>query len=355
MARDFARAELRPHVERWDHERALDASVQTQLGELGFFGMAIPEQFGGMELAADAVAAILQEMAWGEPAVAVILASHTRAAMLLLEHGTDAQRGTWLERMATGDVVACMAVAEDDAGSDIGTAQATARRTDTGFVLDGEKRWVSNGSAAAIAITLAKLDDAPALFVVELDADGVTRGDREDTMGLRSLDVIGLSLVGCPVSAETLIGGSADASTQLASSSAFDAMSVAAMAVGISEAALEHAIGYADIREQFGSPLRAFEGIQFKLADMATRTAAARALLHAAAVSGDRQQLSMAKLYASASAMEVTTQAVQIYGGYGYMRDYPVEKTMRDAKAMGIMGGSDEMLRVAVAEALYRS
>ncbi len=353
MARDFAQTELRPNVERWDHERATDDALAAHLGELGFLGMSMPERFGGMELGRDAVAAILQELAWGEASVALSLAIHARAALLLLERGTDAQQAAWLERLASGSAIACLALAEDHAGSDLGSMTTVATRTADGYAITGAKRWVSNGTHATVALVLAKVDDAAGLFIVELDNAGVTRGAREDTMGLRPLPIIRLQLQDCVVGADALVGGKPDASLQLDATSSFDSLSIAAISVGIAQAALEHATGYANVREQFGQPLRAFEGIQFKLADMATQTAAAAALLGTAAKSGDTQWTSMAKVFGSETAMEVTTQAVQVYGGYGYMRDYPVEKLMRDAKAMEIMGGANELLRVTVAAALY--
>jgi alkylation response protein AidB-like acyl-CoA dehydrogenase len=373
LARDFAHAELRPGVERWDHERAHDPALRAHLAEIGFYGVVVPERFGGMELDAPSTAAILQELAWGEPSVALALAIHARAAMLILEHGTDEQKTGWLERLATGEAVACLALAEEDAGSDLDAITTTARRTDDGFTINAEKRWVTNGTDANVAIVLAKLDGANALFLVDPASAGVERGKREDTLGLRSLPIITLTLKECRVGADALLGGKAgsagsagsaanagtagsagNAAAQLATSATFERLAIAAIALGIAESALEHAIGYANVREQFGQPLRAFEGIQFKLADMATRTAAASALVRAAALSSDAQQTLMAKLFSTETAMEVTTQAVQIYGGYGYMRDYPVEKLMRDAKAMEILGGANELLRVAVAEALYR-
>ncbi|MEO5509837.1 MAG: acyl-CoA dehydrogenase family protein [Longimicrobiales bacterium] len=355
LAHDFALAELRPNVERWDHERATDPALAAQLAELGFLGMTVPERFGGMELSLAAVSAILLELAWGEPSVALTLALHSRAALLVLEHGTEDQRAAWLDALASGSASACLALAEEDAGSDLENVVTTARRSGDGFVLNGTKRWVSNGSTASVALVLAKMEDgAGGLFFVALDAAGVSVGARDDMMGLRPMPIVSLELMDCQVGTDALLGGTSEAREQLAATASFERLAIASIAAGIARAALEHAIGYAAEREQFGQPLRAFEGIQFKLADMATRTAAAHALLRAAAGSADVQQTQMAKLYATEAAMYVTTQAVQIYGGYGYMRDYPVEKLMRDAKAMEILGGANELLRVAVAAALYR-
>ena len=353
LARDFAASELRPHVERWDHERRIDDAVRAQLAELGFFGITIPDAFGGMGLDDGAVSAIVQELAWGEPAVALMVTLQAHAAGLLVEHGTDAQRGTWLERMSGGDAHACLAFAEDS-GAEAEELRTTANRAGDGYVLNGTKRWVTGAADAAFALVLARIDAGQGIFLVPLDAASVTVGKAEDTLGLRSLPIASLTLQDCAVPADSLLGGTAAAADQLAAVAMRDQLCIASIALGIAEAASEYAIGYADEREQFGRKLRTFEGIQFKLAGMTIRTAAARALLASAARSGDAQRARMAKVFSTETAMDVTTQAVQVYGGYGYMRDYPVEKLMRDAKAMEMLGGANELLRVAVAEALYR-
>jgi alkylation response protein AidB-like acyl-CoA dehydrogenase len=353
LARDFAQAELRPHVEQWDHERSTGDALKSQLAELGFFGMTIPERFGGMDLPRATSIAIMEELANGEASVALTLALHAKAATLLLEHGTDTQQTAWLERMTTGDAIACLAFSEDS-GADVAYITTTAQRTAGGYAISGTKRWVSNGSNAGFALVLAKVDgDKPGIFVVDMTASGVSVTGRDDTLGLRPLPINTITFSNVAVGADALLGGVADAATQLKQANTFEQLCIAAIASGIAKAALEHATGYANVREQFKTPLREFEGIQFKLADMATGTAAAAALLQQAALTGDEQQARMAKLFATTTAMEVTTQAVQVYGGYGYMRDYPVEKLMRDAKAMEILGGPNELLRVTVAEALY--
>ncbi|HEX6695028.1 MAG TPA: acyl-CoA dehydrogenase family protein [Longimicrobiales bacterium] len=353
LARDFAASELRPHVERWDHERRIDEAVRAQLAELGFFGISIPDRFGGMGLDDAAVSAIVQELAWGEPAVALVVSLQVQASGLLVQHGTDDQRTTWLERMATGDAHACLAFAED-AGAEAEELRTTAQRAGDGYVLNGTKRWVTGAADATFALVLARVDEGQGIFLVPMDASGVSIGQADDTLGLRSLPITSLILKDCAVPADSLLGGTAAAADQMASVAMHDQLCIASIAAGIAEAASEYAIGYANEREQFGRKLRTFEGIQFKLAGMTTRTAAARALLASAALSGDAQRTRMAKVFSTETAMDVTTQAVQVYGGYGYMRDYPVEKLMRDAKAMEMLGGANELLRVAVAEALYR-
>jgi len=353
LARDFAQTELRPHTERWDHERAVDTSTFAQLAELGFFGMLVSDAHGGMGFDLPAYAAVLEELARGEASVAVVVANTATAAALIERFGSEAQKTEWLERIANGDARATIAVAEDQAGSDTSAVETTAAQHDVGWVLNGTKRWVSSGEAATLAIVYARSQDGPALYLVPRHTGGYEVGARDDTLGLRPLELVTVQLEDVQLEPHALLGSHGDADAQLAGMRSVARAGIAAIALGIAQAALDHAIEYANVREQFNTKLRNFEGIQFKLADMATRIAAARALLMHATASNDEQQISMAKVFASETAMWVSTQAVQIFGGYGYMRDYPVEKLMRDTKAMELMEGSNEVIRVEVAEQLY--
>jgi len=354
LAREFAESELRPHVEWWDHERKIDPAAIAQIAELGFFGMLIPDPYGGMDFDLPTFAAAIEELAWGEPAVAMLVANNAVFARLLIDFGSDAQRTHWLERLNQGAAIATVAVAEEDAGSDLGAVRTTAVPAGNGWALTGEKKWVSNASYRGPALVLARTgESAHGAFVVPLDAPGVSIGERAHTLGFRSVDVSPVSFNAVQVGADALLGEARDGQSVLRARSRLMRVAAAAAAVGIARAAFEHAVAYADMRQQFGRPLRTFEGIQFKLADMSARTAAARALLEDAAVAGSDQRIAQAKLFAGEAAMWVTTQAVQVFGGYGYMRDYPVEKLMRDAKAMELVEGANELLRVEIAETLY--
>ena len=347
LARQFAQAELRPHVEKWDHEGQLDPQILAQLAELGFFGMLIPESFGGMEFDLPTYVSALAELAWGEPAVAYIVATCNHVARTIVQHGTDAQKRRWLEPMARGETVCCIAAAEATAGVDLNALATRAERDGDDWIITGSKVWVSNGGHAQLALVLARTANAVISgFLVPTDVNGYRVGARETTMGLRPLEIVGVQLDGVRVPA--------DAELQFPLARVPQTLGVAAIATGIAQAALDHAVGYADIREQFHTRLREFEGIQYKLAEMATRVAAAQALLQRAAEDPTEQNRAMAKYLASENAMWVTTNAVQIYGGYGYMRDYPVEKLMRDAKATEIMEGPNEVQRVLIARELYK-
>jgi alkylation response protein AidB-like acyl-CoA dehydrogenase len=363
LARQFAEAELRPNVERWDRERQLDPAVLAQLGELGFFGMLVPESEGGMGFDLPTYVAVLEELAWGEPTVALAVSIHSAFVLsLLLRHGSAAQKARWAGRLASGETLGCFALSEERAGSDAAAQQTEARRDGEGWVLNGRKKWVSNGRVAGLALVTARTD-TPAerrgtrgigAFLVPTDTPGYTVGRRETTMGLRPAEVVEVELKDVRLGADALLGEPGDGFRYAMEGLDLGRLGIAAQAVGIAQAALDHALAYAAEREQFGTKLKDFEGIQFKLADMATGVAAARALVQSAAASPSTRAASMAKLFASETAMRVTTDAVQVYGGYGYMRDYPVEKLMRDAKATQIYEGTNEIQRVVIARELYR-
>ncbi|HEX7051665.1 MAG TPA: acyl-CoA dehydrogenase family protein [Longimicrobiales bacterium] len=355
LAREFAAAELRPHVEQWDGARALDPGVLGHLAELGFFGMLVPEAYGGMEFDLPTYAAVLEELAWGEPSVALTVSIHSAFAVhLLLRHGTEAQKERWLGSLARGEALGCFALSEPDAGSDAAAVSTRAVRDGDGWILEGTKKWITNARLAGLAVVVARTDEGLAMFLVPTDTPGYEVGEREETMGMRPVEVLTVRLREARVGADALLGDPARGFTYAMQGLDLGRLGIAAQSVGIARAALEHARDYADQREQFGTKLRQFEAIQFKLADMATRVEAARALVRRAAAEPSTAASSMAKLFASETAMWVSTQAVQVFGGYGYMRDYPVEKLMRDAKATEIYEGTNEIQRVVIARELYR-
>lgn len=349
LARDFAATALRPDVERWDAAGGLDDSVVPRLAELGFFGMLVPESDGGMGFAATVYAAALEELAWGEPGVALLVAQSTIAADLIARHGSDALRGTWLPELATGAKTACLALSDPD-GPDGAADAARAARAGDGWRLDGRKRWVTNGARADVAVVLAATEAGAVLFTAPRES-GYTAGPPLQAMGFRTAPMVDLSFAGVVLDGGQLL---AEHGPRAPDDDTLGRISTGAIAVGIAQAALEHAVAYAAEREQFGVAIRSFEGIQAKLADMAVRTECARTMVgRAAARAGDVTAAAMAKLTAADCAMYVTTEAVQIFGGYGYMRDYPVEKLMRDAKATQIMHGPSELQRLRIAQALY--
>lgn len=369
MARRYARRELRPGAEERDaNEESLDLGPIRQLGELGFLGMLIPEEYDGLGLDMLTYLYVLEEIAWGDAAVAVSMSVHNSLpTQTLLRHGSGEQKERWLRPMARGEVLGAFSLTEADAGSDAAAITAQATRDGDGWRLSGSKMWVTNGASADIVLMMVRTDD-PAdrkgsrgigAFLVPTEADGYIPGKKERKMGLRGSETVSVTLQDLYLGPEYLIG-----EPELGFRYALEALEggrlgIAAQAIGIAEAALDYARDYAEERVQFGRPISEFQGIQFKLADMATRVEAARGLLYRAALAYDadeprkRKLSSMAKLNASEAATWVTRQAVQVFGGYGYSREYPVERLFRDAKVTEIYEGTSEIHRIIIARELY--
>jgi alkylation response protein AidB-like acyl-CoA dehydrogenase len=368
LAREFAENELRPHAEEWDREAHFPREVIQKLGELGFLGMLLPEQYDGLALDTLAYVVALEEIARGDASVAVAMSVHNSLpTQMILAHGTDAQKERWLGPMARGEMLGAFSLSEPDAGSDAAGMSAHARKVDGGWILNGAKAWVTNGGFGDVVVTMVRTDAADdrrgakgiGAFIVPTDGQGYSVGKKEDKMGQRASETVGISFHEMFVADDQLLGDPSQGFIYALQGLDNGRLGIAALAVGIAQAALEHALAYADERRQFGQPIRGFQGMQFKLANMAVRIEAARALLHRAAAAKDAGEpvsklSSMAKLFASEAAMYVTTEAVQVFGGYGYVKEYPVERLFRDAKVTEIYEGTSEIQRTVIARELYR-
>jgi alkylation response protein AidB-like acyl-CoA dehydrogenase len=320
--------------------------------------MLIPADYDGLDLDLVTYLMVLEEIAAADAGLAVTLSIHnSMVAGMLLAHGSEAQRERWLRPMARGDVLAAFSLSEPDSGSDAGSISASARRDGHGWVLNGMKAWVTNGDEADLFVLMARSDEGVSAFLVPGDAPGLVPGRPEDKMGLRASHTTTLALTDVRLPDRALLGRAGEGLAHAYQGLDRGRMGIAAQAIGIGRAALEHSIRYAGERRQFDTPIRDFQAIQFKLADMATRVTASRALLHEVArgaVAGlpTAAAAAMAKVFASESAMWITTQAIQIFGGYGYMRDYPVERLFRDAKVTEIYEGTSEIQRMIIGRAL---
>jgi alkylation response protein AidB-like acyl-CoA dehydrogenase len=366
LARDFAAGEIRPASAQWDADRVLAPSLREKLAELGFYGMRVPEADGGLGLDRSTFLVALEELAWGDAAAALPVALHNCVVVgLLAEAGSPGQRSEWLSRLAGGERLGVWAVAEDG-GEDLSTTTTRALRERDDWILSGRKSWVVMAAPDGLLVVAARTGDDPGavgLFLVAADADGVVVGPPANTLGLRALPIVDVTLRDVRVSGEALVGSADGAGALLERVGAEYRLGLAAIALGIARSAAEHATRYARERTQFGQAIASFEAVQEKLGGMATRITATRALLHhaASALPGPAPTLeggglqtgaAMARLVAGETAEWVASQAVQIFGGYGYMRDYPVEKLMRDAQATQILGGTPELLRLVVARAV---
>ncbi len=369
VARDFARDVLRPGAGRRDEsEGTFDREPVDRLGELGFLGMLIPEEYDGLGLDMLTYLFALEEIAWGDASVAVSMSVHNSLpTQTLLRHGSEEQKERWLKPMARGEMLGAFSLSEAGSGSDAAALKAQAVRDGDGWRLSGEKMWVTNGASADVVLLMARTDRPEdrlgtrgiGAFMVPTDAPGWVPGRKERKMGLRGSETVAVALEDLRLGPEHLIGDPLLGFHYALEALEGGRLGIAAQAIGIAEAALDHARDYADEREQFGRPIRGFQGIQFKLADMATRLEAARGLLYRAALAYEMDQprrrklSSMAKLFASETATWVTRQAVQVYGGYGYSREYPVERLFRDAKVTEIYEGTSEIHRLIISRELY--
>lgn len=371
LARDFAEGELRPHAMAWDEARALDPHVFEKLAELGFMGMLVPEEYGGLGFDLTTYLLVLEELAWGDASVALAVAIHSGPVSgMILRHGTDEQKARWLPRLASGEVLGAFALSEPEAGSDPAALATTATVEGGGWRLDGEKRWVTNGARAGVVVAFARTEAGVSAFLVEPGAEGYRVTGTERTLGLRASETVTVSLDGVRVGPDALLGEDGKGMRYALQALDGGRVGIATQAVGIGRAAMEHAVAYSLERKQFGKALADFGATRAKVAEMHRRLAGARALAHDAGYALQQTELgghprtgpdgvtaraATAKLAASEAATWTADEAVQIFGGYGYMRDYPVEKLLRDAKGTEIYEGTNEILKHVIAREIFRA
>jgi alkylation response protein AidB-like acyl-CoA dehydrogenase len=368
LAREFAENELRPHSARWDRDQAFHSEVMAQMGELGFFGMLLPEEYDGLNTGMLSYLVALEQLSWGDASVAITLSVHNSLpTQMILKYGSEEQKRKWLPPMARGESLGAFSLSEADSGSDAASLKARAVRDGDDWVLNGEKMWVTNGGEADVVLVMMRTD-APGdrrgprgigAFIVPTDTPGYTVGKKEDKTGLRGSETVSISFDDMRLGPEALLGEPEKGFIYALSSLEGGRLGVGAQALGIAQAALEHSVEYAGVRKQFGRPIKDFQGLAFKLADMATRVEASRGLLYRAARAwdggkADMRLSSMTKLHCSETAVWVTSQAVNIFGGYGFMRDYPVEKLFRDAKVTELYEGTSEIQRLVIVRTLYQ-
>jgi hypothetical protein len=361
--REFAQAEIAPHVRAWDQAQQFPRELIGKMAELGLMGIQIPEQWGGAGMSAIDYCLCLEEIARVDPAVALSVAAHNGLGPAhIFMFGTDQQKTRWLVPLAKGELLGAWALTEPGAGSDAAATRTTAVRDGSDWVLDGTKTFITNGASADVLVVMASTNRARgakgiSAFVVERGAPGLRAGRKEDKLGMRASETTEVILESCRVPSDHLLGEQ-DAGF-IGALQVLDAgrIGIAALAVGLAQGAFDSARQYASTRIQFGQPIASFQAIQWKLADMATRIDAARLLTWRAAFLKDRHQKTtlesaMAKLYSSEIAVRVADDAVQIHGGYGFVKDYPAEKFFRDVKLTTIGEGTSEIQRLVIARQL---
>ncbi|MFO7638924.1 MAG: acyl-CoA dehydrogenase [bacterium] len=364
MAREFATNELEPKAAEIDVSGEFPHDSIKKMAELGLLGMVIPEQYGGAGFDFISLAIAIEEISRGCGSTGVITAVHNSlVSWPIANWGTDAQKQQYLPKMATGELLGAFGLTEPNCGSDPASMEARAVLDGDHYVLNGAKRFITNGGVADVFVVFAVTDPAAgtrgvSAFIVEKTFPGFSVGKHEELLGLRATANCELIFEDCKVPKENLLGGLNQGFKVAMGTLDVSRIDIGAQAVGIAQAALDKALAYSQERKQFGKAICEFEMIQEKLALMATHIEAARLLVYNAAAQKDSgkkrfsKESAMCKLFAATTAVEVTKEAVQIYGGYGYTKDYPVERYFRDAKCMEIYEGTSEIQKIVIARSL---
>jgi alkylation response protein AidB-like acyl-CoA dehydrogenase len=361
--RDFAEAELGPHAREWDEKQEFPREVFTKLGELGLMGVCWPTEYGGAGMSTLDWAIVMEELARVDAGVALSLAAHhSLSSGHIALAGTEAQKLKYLAPLARGEKVGCWGLTEPGAGSDAGGTRTTAVRDGDQFVLNGAKTFITNGRVADTAVVMAVTDKTKgkkgiSAFIVERGTKGFRSGKKEDKLGVRSSDTSELVFEDCRVPVENLLGREGMGFVDTLRILDRGRIGIGAWSLGIAQASLEASTRYARERHQFGHMIADFQAIQFKIAEMATKVAASRLLVYRAAELRDRgrehtTESSMAKLFAGETAVEVAMDAIQIHGGYGYLKEYKVERYLRDSKLGTIGEGTSEVQKLVIAREL---
>jgi hypothetical protein len=361
--REFAEAEIRPHVMEWDEAQQFSMDLLPKLAALGLTGVQFPEQYGGAGMSAIEYCLCIEELARVDPSVSLSVAAHNGlCAAQIFMFGSEVQKERYLVPLAQGEQIGAWGLTEPGAGSDAAATRTTAVRDGDAWVLNGSKTFITHGSVGDVMVVMAvtNRDRGPkgiSAFIVERGTPGMTAGRKEDKLGMRASDTSEVVFERCRVPADHLLGEEGQGFINALQVLDAGRIGIAALAVGLAQGAFEAARDYAAERRQFGQPIASFQAIQWKLADNATRIEAARLLTYRAAYlkdAGRRTTLesAMAKLYSSEIAVRAAEDAVQIHGGYGFVKDYPAEKFFRDVKLTTIGEGTSEIQRLVIARQL---
>jgi alkylation response protein AidB-like acyl-CoA dehydrogenase len=359
-AAEFAEREVAPYAAGLDREDRFPAETFEKLADAGFMGLCVPEEYGGAGADFLSYVLLLEEISRADAGVGVTLAVHTSAGTLpIVMYGSEEQKARWVPDLARGAKIGCFALTESEAGSDAAAIAARAERVDGGYRLSGHKQWITNGRVAGVMIVFARAPEGVTAFAVGMDTEGISFGQHAKKMGVISATTDDVILDGVFVPEEDRLGERGKGLSVALGTLDTGRIGIAAQAIGIAEAAFRYATDYAAGRTTFGRPIAEHQAIAFKMADMQTKIRAARLLTHEAAWMKDRgmrvtEAGARAKLYASQVANEVTYDAVQILGGYGYMKDHPVERYYRDARVTEIYEGTSEIQRLVISRAILR-
>ena len=361
--REFAEAEMRPHVMEWDESQHFPMDLLPKMAELGLMGIQFAEEYGGSAMSAVDYCICIEELARVCPAIALSVAAHNGLCMShIAMFGDEIQKSKYLPRLVRGEVLGAWGLTESGAGSDAAGMKTVAVRDGAGWVVNGSKNFITHGSIGGVMVVVAVTDRAKghrgiSAFVVEHGTPGMSAGKKENKLGMRASDTSEVIFQDCRIGADQRLGEEGQGFINTLQVLDSGRIGIAALSVGLAQGAYEAALRYAKQRRQFGQPIAAFQAIQWKLADNATRIEAARLLTYRAAYLKDRGQRmtresAMAKLFASEIAVKAADDCVQIHGGYGFVKDYPAEKYFRDVKLLTIGEGTSEIQRLVIARQL---
>lgn len=359
-ARDFSEKHIRPHVMEWDEAQIFPKPLFKDLGSHGFLGVLVPEQLGGAGMGYHEYIAIIEEISKVDPSIGLSVAAHNSLCTNhILSFGNEAQKEKWIPRLAHGEWLGAWGLTEHNTGSDAGGMNTTAIKADGGWVINGTKNFITHGKSGEVAVVIArtgKKGDSHGMtaFVVETSNLGFSAGKKENKLGMRASETAEMVFTDCFVPDDAVLGDTGDGFIQSMKILDGGRISIGALSLGIAKGAYEAALQYSSEREQFGQSINKFQAIAFKLADMATKIEAAELLLQKAASLKNKnvkmtKESAMCKYYASEICVEIASDAVQIFGGYGFTKDYPVEKFYRDAKLCTIGEGTSEIQKLVIA------
>ena len=364
-ARQFAEQHIRPYVMQWDETQEFPVEVFKKAGNMGFMGILVPESLGGSGLGYHEYIAIIEEISKVDPSIGLSIAAHNSLCTNhILSFGNVEQKDRWIPRLASGEWIGAWGLTEHNTGSDAGGMNTTAVRDGDDWILNGAKNFITHGKSGDIAVVIARTGEkgdshGMTAFVIEKGTKGFSSGKKEDKLGMRASETAELVFDNCRIPDENRLGEIGDGFIQSMKILDGGRISIGALSLGIAKGAYEASLKYSKERVQFGKPISAFQGISFKLADMATEIEASELLLHKAAFLKNQGRKmtkwsAMSKMYASEVCVKVANEAVQIHGGYGYTKDFPVEKFYRDAKLCTIGEGTTEIQKVVIAKNILK-
>lgn len=363
--RDFGDKYIRPHMMEWDETQEFPVSVFKELGKLGLMGVLVPEEYGGAGLGYFEYVTAIKELGRIDGSVALSMAAHNSLCTAhIMNFATEEQKKRWLPRLATAEWIGAWGLTEPNTGSDAGNMRTTAIKKGDHWVINGAKNFITHGKSGDVAVVLANTSGVgdgrlASAFVIERGTPGFSAGRKENKLGMRASETTELIFEDCMIPEENILGKVGDGFNQAKKVLDGGRISIAALSLGIAQGAFDAALRYSQEREQFGKPISSFQGISFKLAELATEIEAAELLTFKAAELKNKglpvtKESSMAKYYASEIAVKAANEAVQIFGGYGFTKDYPAEKFYRDAKLCTIGEGTSEIQKIIIAKSILK-